>query len=155
MAGDIKITGLDDLIAKLKDLGPKMRKRVVKNSINAAARIVRDSARREAPVLKRATKTRTPGLLQKSIIVRNSKRDRRAGAIGAFVNVRPAKGIAKGAKTGRDPFYWRFVEFGTRKMDKKEFLKPSGAKLPQALDVFKAQMVKWFDKVNSSGKVNP
>ena len=40
------------------------------------------------------------------------KQDRRAGDVGVFVNVKPLKN--GGAKNPLDPYYWRFVAFGTK-----------------------------------------
>ena len=72
-----------------------------------------------------------------------------------FVNVRPAKSGARGAKSATDPFYWRFLEFGTKKMSARSFLRPAANRLGQALDIFQAQVGRWIDKVNTTGKVEP
>jgi HK97 gp10 family phage protein len=174
----VKIEGLDDLKAKLRDLPRKMRVRVLRNALSAGARLVRDEAKRNAPVLAQADRTpyRTPGLVRKSISVRTSKRDRRAGDVGVFVNVRPAKSGQRGAKSPTDPFYWRWLEFGwnparagesraqRRKLNRAgaskrrpgdKFLTNAASKLPQALEVFKKQVGVWLQKVNASGKVTP
>lgn len=131
----VKIQGFDELARKLRAIPDAMRKKVVRNALAAGGRLVRDAARREAPVLAQETPYRTPGLLRRSIVVRTSKRDRLMGNVGVFINVRPAKGAKfktttrkvfgvkvkssrmvrasqRGAKSKLDPFYWRFQEFG-------------------------------------------
>lgn len=161
MGAEIKIEGFDALAAKLREIAPALRKRVVRNALSAGARLVRDEAKRNAPVLAIGSRARhrKAGTLKKALAVRTSKQARRAGNIGVFVNVRPAKGAARGAKSASDPFYWRFQEFGTRKMRAANagqgFLRPAANKLGAALDIFKTQVGRWIEKVNSSGKVVP
>jgi HK97 gp10 family phage protein len=154
-----QIQGFDDLAAKLREIPKAMRKRVLRNSLAAGARLVRDAARRSAPVLSAAAARkapyRTPGLLKNSVVVRTSKQDRRNGNVGVFVNVRPAKSGMRGAKSKSDPFYWRFVNFGTAKMPARPFLSGAAAQLPQALQVFQSAVGKWVAKTNATGKVNP
>jgi len=124
MANDgvfVKIDGLPDLKAALRDVVPKLRRKALREALQAGARLVQREARRLAPVLKLSTESgasavrrgvRTPGLLRRKISVRTSKLATRRGDVGVFVNVRPAKGAQRGAKSKLDPFYWRWVEFG-------------------------------------------
>lgn len=150
-----QIRGFDALAAKLREIPKAMRKRVLRNALSAGARIVRDDARRNAPVLSAPAPYRTPGTVKKAIVVRSSKVARRAGDVGVFVNVRPAKSGARGAKSKTDPYYWRFVNFGTAKMAARPFLTKAAARLPAALTVFQEAVGKWIAKVNATGKVQP
>lgn len=106
------LTGADDLKRALLALPDKLRRRLLRNALAAGARVVRNAAQAQAPVLSGKSKYRTPGLLRKSIKVRTSKRDRSAGNVGVFINVKPVKGQARGAKSTSDPYYWRWIEFG-------------------------------------------
>ena len=180
MVAEVKIEGFDELAKKLRELVPAMRKRVIRNALSAGARLVRDEAKRNAPVLSASVKApyRKPGTVRDAIRVRTSKQARKEGDIGVFVNVVPAKGAKfksvtsnyivlkvkrrvqtrtsqRGAKSRNDPFYWRFLEFGTNKMAAHPFLQKAAAKLPAALKVFEAQVGRWIEKVNASGKVTP
>lgn len=157
MGADVKVEGFKELAAKLRSLAPAMRKKVLRNALSAGARIVRDEAKLKAPVLSSTAKApyRQSATVKKAIRVRTSKSARRAGDVGVFVNVKPAKSGARGAKSRTDPFYWRFLEFGTRKMAARSFLRPATNKLGEALAVFNKQVIRWIDKVNSSGKVEP
>ena len=124
MAADgvsVKVTGLPDLRAALAGIVPKLRKRALRDSLRAGARLVQREARRIAPVLKATTESglsarrrgvRKPGTLRKALSVRTSKLATRQGNVGVFVNVRPAKGGKRGAKSPDDPFYWRWLNFG-------------------------------------------
>lgn len=159
MGAEIKLEGFDELTKKLKEIPVALRKRVIRNALAAGARLVRDEAKRLAPVLSPTAALKTPyrksGTVQKAISVRTSKQDRRAGDVGVFVNVRPAKPGQRGAKSKNDPFYWRFLEFGTNKMPARSYLGKSANKLPAALAIFKDAVTKWIDKTNASGKVTP
>lgn len=152
-----KVTGLPDLRAQLLAIPGKLRKRALRNALAAGARVVRDDARRRAPVIGAMDYPvrrgfRTPGTLQRAISVRTSKVARRAGDVGVFVNVRPAKKGQRGARNPRDPFYWRWVEFGTRFAAARPFLEPAAARLRDALEVFKAKIGPAIAKLNNRGQ---
>lgn len=116
---DAKVQGIPDLKRELAALPDKLRKQALRTALAAGARVVRDEARRRAPVIdsndpKVRLGFRKPGTVRNAISVRTSKRDRRAGNVGVFVNVRPAKSGQRGAKNPNDPFYWRWLEFGRK-----------------------------------------
>lgn len=115
------IQGIPDLKEALLSIPDKLRKRALRNALAAGARVVQKAARRSAPTLNMDNAfslsmyrrgQRKPGTLSKAISVRTSKMATRRGDVGVFVNVRPAKGAKRGAKSAHDPFYWAFVEFG-------------------------------------------
>ena len=160
MAGEVvRIEGLDNLKRKLAEVPKAMRKRVLRNALAAGAREVRDAAKRSAPVMTLGTSLnapyRKPGTVKQAIRVRTSKADRRAGDVGVFVNVRPAKSGQRGAKNPNDPFYWRFLEFGTKKMPARPFLQRATSALPKALTIFQERIAKWINETNRSGQVIP
>lgn len=149
-----KISGIPDLRAALAGIVPKLRRRALRNALAAGARLVQRSARAATPVLNPSSLAvrkgyRTPGLVRKAINVRTSKVARRRGDVGVFVNVRPAKRGARGAKNPNDPFYWRFIEFGTVNGTRAwQFLQRSANVLPAALEVFKKTIGPAIDKLN-------
>lgn len=172
----VKVDGLDDLKRVLAEIPMAMRKKVLLAALRKAARVPLRVARQLVPVLSvaDATKTpnRTPGLLKKRLAVRLSKAARAAGNVGVFVNVKPASGAkytatrsrgligtyttyrlkkasARGAKSKLDPYYWRFVEFGTKKMTSRPFLQNAAASLPEALDVFMAEVIPQINRFNT------
>ena len=178
--GAVRLQGFDDLARKLRAIAPALRRQVLRNALAAGGRLVRDEARRNAPVLSKPQSApyRTPGLVKSQIVVRTSKVARKSGDVGVFVNVRPAKGAKfkttttrlfglkvksrrqvrasnRGAKSKTDPFYWKFLEFGTAKMRAHPFLQPGARRLPEALALFQAQVGKWFAKTDATGRVEP
>jgi HK97 gp10 family phage protein len=149
-----KITGIPDLKAALAGIVPKLRVRALRNSLAAGARVVQREARAAAPVINPSSLAvrkgyRSPGTVRKAISVRTSKLARRAGDVGVFVNVRPAKGNNRGGKNPRDPFYWRFIEFGTAAGTRAwGFLRRGADKLPEALQVFTRTVGPQIEKLN-------
>ena len=164
MAGDgvtVKIEGLDELKATLRELPAKLRRRALRNALAAGARVVRDAARLRAPVLRTSTYSgasaikrgvRAPGTVRRAIAVRTSKAARRAGDVGVFVNVRPARGAGRGANKPTDPYYWRFLEFGTKRMRPFAFLQPAVSALQRALATFEARLGPQLAKLNATPK---
>jgi HK97 gp10 family phage protein len=153
MSLTVKITGIQDIKEALAGIVPKLRRRALRNALAAGARVVRDRARSAAPVLSTAAPAvrrgwRTPGLLRKQIVVRTSKVARRAGDVGVFVNVRPAKGPARGTYSPLDPYYWRWQEFGTVRQRGIKYLQAGAGQLEEALRIFVAKIGPAIDKLN-------
>jgi HK97 gp10 family phage protein len=181
MAGEVsaKIEGLDDLRRVLAEIPRDLRKKVILSALRKAARVPLQKARQTVPVMDATAAAKNPyrtaGLLKKRLMVRTSKQARRSGNLGVFINVRPADGAKwkrqkvktlfgtkttatktkasqRGAYSPNDPFYWRFVEFGTKKMKARPFIQPAADTLPQALEVFKAEVIPQINKFNSRKK---
>ena len=177
----VKVEGLERFKAQLANLTVQMRRRVLGNALRAGAREIRDTAKRNAPVLSGRNLSapyRKPGTVRDAIRVRTSKTARKAGDVGVFVNVRPLPGnkystfakenffrgtvrgyklvkkTERGAKNPNDPFYWRFLEFGTRNMAARSFLRKAADRLPQALVIFENTLAKWINKVDATGNTN-
>jgi HK97 gp10 family phage protein len=174
MAVELKVTGIPDLKAALKSIPDKLRRRALRNALAAGARLVRDEARQKAPVLSTETNVpyRKPGTVRDAISVRTSKIARRSGDVGVFVNVKPLPGAKyktstsnvfgmkvkrrvlvkasqRSAKNPKDPFYWRFVNFGTVKMRGTHFLEAGAEKLSAALEKFKEVIGPQIEKLNN------
>ena len=135
MAGEvIRISGLEDAQRALAELPRKLRFGAVRKALRASGRVIQTEARARAPVLQTATKYRIRGLVRRSIAVRASRLARRRGDVGVYVTVRRLTGkqIAAGEAAGfgagrnpRDPFYFRFLELGTRRMAARPFIGPA------------------------------
>lgn len=133
MSVSVKVSGLKELGKNLQALDKKVRNRISVKAMRAGGRIIRDSARAKAPVLQESVPHRRKGTLKRSIVERTKVG--KNGKTTTIVAVRNLSGkqIAKfkgktgksGAKNPNDPFYWRFVEFGTSKMPAKPFMRPA------------------------------
>jgi HK97 gp10 family phage protein len=156
------------LKASLNSLPDKLRKKVLMSALRKGAAVVRKAARDATPVLQTPTPYRTKGLLRKKLSVRVSRVSKAAGNVGVFVNIKPAEGTQytkhnilgvkyktvkrvsqRGARSPLDPFYWRFVNFGTKKRNRlpaAKFLEAGAAALPQALEIFEREVVPAIEK---------
>ena len=134
-----RVGGMDDVVAALRSIPDKLRRRALRNALAAGGRVFRDEARRLTPVLRAPVYMangmirRAPGTVRKAISVRTSKQARRRGDVGVFINVRPAKGALRGTNKPFDPYYWRWLEFGTSKMPAVGMLTQAAKKAGEAL----------------------
>ena len=147
---DEYIEGARQLSVALKELPDNIGRNVLRRAVSAAAAVVRDQARQNAPVdtgeMKRDIMTkreRTQNNLSArySVFVRTGKKSRMAGAK---------------RNVERDSFYWRFVEFGTSKMAAQPFMRPAwqqqqGAAAALIVETLKTEIPKEVSKL-SGGK---
>lgn len=170
---EAKIIGIPDLREALRGVVPKLRVRALRNALAAGARVVQKAAQGATPVINASDLMvrkgyRKPGTVRKAISVRTSKVSRREGNVGVFVNVKPAKGAQyrttrdafglktrtlkrasqRGAKSPNDPFYFRFLNWGTRHIKPFGFLEKGAEQLPQALRVFLSKIGPAIEKLN-------
>ncbi|SUB58965.1 phage protein, HK97 gp10 family [Phocoenobacter uteri] len=133
MSDTVKVEGLKELSRAMQKLGRKTATRIAKNAMYQGGVIIRDDARQKAPILKSPAPNRKAGTLKKAI--KSRTKVHRNGTTETIIWVKglKSKQIAKfkaktgksGAKNPNDPFYWKFVEFGTSKMRAKPFLRPA------------------------------
>lgn len=148
MAEFLKINGMEGLLATLRTLPKELQGKPVQAGMRKGGNVIRDDARRRV--------VRHTGFLSKQIVVRraNAKARRIAGLAKGdeyfTVGVRTGKRV-KYANTKRNQrkrrvgkvyeqsgwaYYWRHIEFGTKKMAAKPFLTPAGeASGPKAAQV--------------------
>lgn len=107
MSNEIK--GLGELIKNLNSLPDKLEKKVIRAAVRKGANIIRDKARQNVQ--------KDTGNLQKSIITSGVKV---TGKIAFRVSLKQRK-----TKNSKDPYYGRFVEFGTSKTPAHPFMRPA------------------------------
>lgn len=164
MSDEIKATvqGIPDFREALLSIPHKLRRRALRNALAKAARVaIRDPIIRKTPMLTMENAMRAPfrkpGTLRKAIAVRTSKLARQAGDVGVFVNVRPAKGGARGAKSPDDPYYWRWVNFEHRSRSGNlipgvHFLEEGARHLGEALAIFTKEIGPQIQKLDTNPK---
>jgi HK97 gp10 family phage protein len=107
-------TNLPDFRRQMAALSDRIRRSVARRALSAAGRLLRDEAKRRAPVLKTTSKAamsgqRQAGALQRSIYTGRSRRSRPDMPV-QVVTVKARKATKR--KAALDPFYWRFLEGG-------------------------------------------
>jgi len=135
----IEVKGLDALAAALKQLPEKVARKEVDKALREAAAPILRQAKANAPVLAQSTTYRRAGVLRRSIRMKNfrvrgslnrgvtigvrklSRRQVRAAKLASAVSKR--KYGVRISEQWQDPFYWYFVERGTKKMKARNFLR--------------------------------
>lgn len=157
---EVKLVGIEDLKRALADAPKQIRTKAVRGALREAGKVIQSAARAAAPVLAVPTPRRKPGTVKKNIVVRASKFARQTGDEGVYINVRGIRGKARVAKLGRagaanpnDPYYWRFVEMGTKKLAARPFLRPAAeSKGQEAIDKFMTSVIPQIEKLNNRVK---
>lgn len=148
MVEQVKIEGLDGLLRSLREAPKAVRGRVVQAGMRKGGNVIRDEARRRAP--------KASGFMASQIVTRraNARNRARAGVgqggeyftVGVktgrrrkYANTKRNRRRGRVGKVYEDAgwaYYWRHIEFGTKKMAAQPFLTPAGeAKGPEAAQV--------------------
>lgn len=133
---EVKVSGTRELLMAMKRLPDSLSEDLLEKGLRAGAALWRDAARLKVPVLQVETPGRIRGLLRRSIRLSRGKSPFGIKCT-VIVWIKPFTGKRFSAfkrrqrKLGKqnapipDPFYWRFVEFGTAKMPARPFLRPA------------------------------
>ena len=118
------IEGLKELQAAMKQLPQNIGRNVLRGAVSAGASVIRKEARDKAPVYQgRIPAGHAPaGTLRRAVFQKQIREASSWFKQVFFVSVKSGK---KQQKKGLDAYYWRFVEFGTKKMAAQPFLRPA------------------------------
>lgn len=152
---DNQLQGVDSLIAKLEGISTEMKYKGGRAGLRKAANLIRDAAKSSA---NRFDDPKTREDIAKNVTVRFSTREFkrtgdlkfRVGVLGGAKSVAKSVGEVKGKgkeNPGGDTFYWRFLEFGTSKIQAQPFLRPALENNVQtAIDTFARETIKSIDR---------
>lgn len=121
---DFKITGLEEVLAKMQFIKTRMMEADLSIALFAGAAIVRDAAIQNA---RRVDDPRTVEDISKNIALRVRK-NKKSGDILARVGVRGGARSGRKEPTnapGGDTRHWRHIEFGTSKTPARPFMRPA------------------------------
>jgi HK97 gp10 family phage protein len=142
----VKVEGLAELAKALRELPDRVAKNGLRVSVYAGAKVIRDEARLRAPRAAQSLGPNQPppGTLKRSVIMKHIPELSTLTRQTFFVTVRHGKKYRKQGKKGtlsQDAWYWRFLEFGTRKMSAQPFLRPAlEAKRHEAVQAIKDRL---------------
>lgn len=120
-----QIEGLDKLLKKLEQLDNVAQRRALRRGVTRGAAVVRKKARANA---KNLDDKASPHQIFKNITAKAWRFRRGDKVVGSSVGVKGgAKTQKKQVQAGQsgDTWYWRFLEFGTRKQKATPFLAPA------------------------------
>lgn len=142
-----KVEGLSELSRRMKELEPKLRKSALRSAVSAGAQVIKKEAQTLAPV-------GTARLQKKAIYVTRSKRDSSNGVETFKVAVHQwRKGGNIDAYGEKDAFYWRFLEFGTKFISARPFLRPAfESKKMEALEAMKQKLFQKLEQLTAGNK---
>lgn len=129
----VQIQGLRELGLAIKELDSRLQKRIGRNAVAAAARVIQKEARQRAPVLKESVPHRKAGTVKKRITAKADKPVDGHFQARVWVKGIGAKAVTAFKKeTGKqsrdnpdDPYYWYFLEFGTVHTPAQPFMRPA------------------------------
>lgn len=145
----VKIFGLEQLKKALNQLPVEIQQKALRSAVSASAKVVVDAAIAKAPA-------GDTGNLKKAIYRYRSRSGSGTGRETYLVGVRKGKkayaNTARNRRLNRvgkkytvegEAYYWRYLEFGTVKMQAKPFMRPAfeGSK-SRILDVMKERLGK-------------
>lgn len=155
MAEYASISGLEDTVATLKALPAEFASKSggpIKRALYKSALLFKQSAIARAP--------KDTGNLAANIYVYRDRNPKASGATERFlVGVRKKRAsyarsrmnmrlgrLGKNYSIGGDAFYWHFIEFGTKKMSPRPFLRPAfESNKSNALNVFSQEFKRGVD----------
>ena len=146
---EVKLTGLKELEKALEQLPKEIQSRPLRSAVSAAAKVIVDDVKARVPVGE-------TGNLKTAVYRYRSRRNSSTGRETFFVGIRQGKAqykdtaynrrrgrVGKTYKTAGEAYYWRFLEFGTAKMQAKPFLRPAfEANKSKAVEVMKDRLGK-------------
>ncbi|MBB4865463.1 HK97 gp10 family phage protein [Pseudomonas nitritireducens] len=155
-AFEVDLKGLDEIMKKLRELGPKLERNFLRRAARKAMNIVKDEARA------RVSPTDDPNTAEniaRNIVVQES--GRRGKAVGGVVMrvgvLGGAKNVHAGGLVGRaslkenpggDTWYWRFMEFGTEHQAARPFMRPAFEQnIEKVTETVAAELNKAIDKL--------
>jgi len=141
----MQVKGAAELVKLLNQLPARVAKNGLRNAVYAGAKVVRDEAKSRAPKAAEAMPNQPPpGTLRRSVIMKHIPELSSLTRQTFFVTVRHGKKYRFQGKKGnlsQDAWYWRFIEFGTRKMRARPFLRPAlEAKRCEAVQAMKDRL---------------
>jgi HK97 gp10 family phage protein len=120
VASTVNVQGLSQLLKNMEQLPRELVSKnggLVRSALFQSTKRVRDKARQLAP--------KQTGAMSRAVVAVRDKDPQKTGASERYgVGVRKVK-KTKAKPSASDPFYWRFVEFGTEKMKATPFLRPA------------------------------
>lgn len=151
----LRVDGLAELQKALLTLPLELRNKPLNSAVLAGAKVIQKKAKENAAAIKRT------GTLEKNIVVARSRIGTGAGRSEYAVLVKRVKNryannrknrrmhrVGKTYYTYGDAYYWRFIEFGTRKMQPRPLLRAAfEAEKIQALEAIKAKLASSIDRL--------
>jgi len=136
----VKVEGLAELEKRMRELEPKLAKAALRSAVNAGSQVIKKEAKALAPV-------NTGRLARKAIYVARSRGESHSHRETYKVGVRLGR---KEAQKGMDAFYWWYLEYGTKFISARPFMRPAFEKKKnEAFEAIKKKLKEKLDQITS------
>jgi len=133
----MQIEGLSELMEKLRQLGPRLARNGLRAAVSAGAQVIRREVKARAP--------RDSGVLNRAIYIKQIREKSSPTQQTFYVGARAGK---RYQRKNLDAYYWRFLEFGTVKMQARPFLRPAfESKKVEAAERIKEKLAERIEKL--------
>lgn len=118
------IKGLPELRATYRELPDKLKRGVIRRGVGAAARVIANEVKRNAPIHAGPYKGRagkTPGTLKRAVVIKWARELTTATQVGYVVTLLRGKKYQRVGKraVNKDAYYWPWVDQGHRIVPRK------------------------------------
>jgi HK97 gp10 family phage protein len=154
----VQVKGLKELADALKELPNGIARNVLRGATGAGAAEIRKEAKLKAPVYTGPISAGHPpaGTLKRAVYQSQQRKLSSLVKQVFFVGVRTGKKMKNKSGVSTDPYYWKFVEFGTAKMSARPFLRPAfEAKKLAAIEAIRVYMAERIPKEVAKLKQGP
>ena len=155
-----KVEGLGELMNALKAYPQNLRRKACDPALKEITRRIRDDARAHAPkdtgelakhIIDASSRSPSPAIIKRAIFVRKIRKVSRKSYERMKLKGKRVY-LAGYSSTGRakiSAFYGHFVEYGTKKMSAKPFMRPaSKAVEARANEIFERHIEKVNEQIN-------
>lgn len=133
----VKVEGLRELADKLRSFGPRLARNGLRAAVSAGAEVVRKDVKARAPV--------DEGTLRRAVYKKQIREESNNTKQTFYVGVRSGK---KYQKKNQDAFYWRYLEFGTKYINARPFIRPAfESKKNEAVERMKEKLAERIKKL--------
>ena len=133
----VRVTGMKELAAKLQSFGPKLARNGLRAAVSAGAEVIRKDVQARAPV--------DEGTLRRAVYKKQIREESNNTKQTFYVGVRSGK---KYQKKKQDAWYWRFLEFGTKYIAARPFVRPAfESKKNEAVERMKEKLAERIKKI--------
>ena len=155
-----KVEGLGELMNALKAYPQNLRRKACEPALKEITRRIRDDARAHAPkdtgelakhIIDATSRSASPAIIKRAIFVRKIRKVSRKSYERMKLKGKRVylAGYSSTGKAKISAFYGHFVEYGTKKMSAKPFMRPaSKAVEARANEIFERHIEKVNEQIN-------
>jgi HK97 gp10 family phage protein len=150
----VELKGVEELRAKMRSVSDNMGGKAMRRSLGKAANVVADKARANLATIDNKD---SPNSIPANIAVQYASKSSKSTGdtvfrVGVMGGGKKKENTENTGNPGGATYYWRMVEFGTRKMPSRPFMRPAMEQsIGQVFDTFSDEASKALDRAIKRG----